>query len=67
MVRIFCALVIFYGVVDGYIVFEKRHDESYVKSSVYQLFVIGDALARVVIPYCFARGILLLFDMERGK
>lgn len=61
-IKLVCFALIVYGVVDGYIVFEKRHDNEYVESFAYQLFVVGESIARVLFPYCLARGVLILFE-----
>ena len=66
VVRVACALAVLYGVVDGYIAFEQRYDKRFVESSAHQIFVVIEAVSRVIFPYYLARGILIVMECERG-
>ncbi|MDE0075977.1 MAG: hypothetical protein OXO50_00570 [Caldilineaceae bacterium] len=64
VVRIVCAGMIIIGAYDAWTVFDRRYDEGIVDSGIlHQIFFVADALGRVIIPYCFARGIMIFFNI----
>ena len=63
IVRIGCAIIVFYGVLEGYNRFSQRYDSEVVESSIHQVFTVAEALGHVVISYCLARGIMILFNV----
>ena len=68
LARIACAFIVFYGVIEGYNRFSLRYDDEVLENSIHQIFTVAEALGYVIITYCFARGIMILFNLDdRGK
>ena len=53
-----------YGVYEGYSHFSLRYDDQILESSIHQVFTVAEALGFVIISYCLARGIMILFNID---
>lgn len=68
LARIACAFIVLYGVIEGYQRFSLRYDDEVLETSIHQIFTVAEALGFVIISYCLARGIMILFNLDdRGK
>ena len=68
LARIACAFIVLYGVVEGYNRFSLRYDDEVLENSIHQIFTVAEALGYVIISYCLARGIMILFNLDdKGK
>jgi len=68
LARIACAFIVLYGVMEGYNRFSLRYDDEVLENSIHQIFTVAEALGYVIISYCLARGIMILFNLDdRGK
>ena len=64
LIRIGCALIVLWGVYEGYSLFSLRYDDQILGSSIHQVFTVAEALGFVIISYCLARGIMILFNID---
>ncbi|MXX25688.1 MAG: hypothetical protein F4Z82_09655 [Caldilineaceae bacterium SB0668_bin_21] len=68
LARIACAFIVLYGVMEGYNRFSLRYDDDVLENSIHQIFTVAESLGYVIISYCLARGIMILFNLDdRGK